>query len=210
MPELTRPPLRPARRWRIRRPLPYWAVATAVALATAALVGHLAAGLADARARWSPGLTVLVAKHAVAPGGAVEAEARQLPAAAVPDDALRSLPSGATAVVALHAGEVLLRDRVGGRSALAAALPPGTRGIAVPNDTALPLRRGDHVDVLATFDADVAGYEPTFPVARDALVLHVGRDAVTIAVRDASAPKVAYALAAGAVTLALSGTSSRR
>jgi hypothetical protein len=40
--------------------------------------------------------------------------------------------------------------------------------------------------------------------------VHVGRDAVTVAVREASAPKVAYAVAAGAVTLALSGPSSRR
>ena len=71
----------------------------------------------------------------------------------------------------------------------------------------MPLDIGDHVDVLATFDPKTStGDEPTFPVARDAIVVHVGHDAVTIAVRTASAPKVAYALVAGAVTLVLSGS----
>jgi hypothetical protein len=70
---------------------------------------------------------------------------------------------------------------------------------------------GDHVDVLATFDETAAGDgAPTFAVALDAVVVHVGHDAVTVAVTERAAPRVAYALAAGAVVLVLNGTSSRR
>lgn len=214
MPELTRPP-RPAahRRWRLRRPLPYWAVAVLLAVATAALVAEVAGGAAEAAAQWSPGPPVLVVRTPVAAGEAVTAadvDARRLPAAVVPDGALRVLPDDATAAVRLHRGEVLLTDRVRGASPVSVRLPPGARGIAVPNDTALPVRVGDRVDVLATFGADTSTTPPTFAVARSALIVHVAADAVTVAVHEAAAPKVAYAVAAGAVTLALSGTSSRR
>jgi len=41
-------------------------------------------------------------------------------------------------------------------------------------------------------------------VARSALVVHVDEEAVTIAVTADQSPRVAFALAAGAVTLALS------
>lgn len=214
MPELTRPLRPPARRhWRIRRPLPHWGVAVLLALATAALVADVAGGAAEAAARWSPGPPVLVVRAPVAAGAtltAADVERRRLPAAAVPGGALAELPTGAAATIALHPGEVVLRDRVRGTSPVAARLPAGSRGVALPNDTALPLRVGDRVDVLATFEVDAAGAPPTFAVAQDALVVHVGADAVTVAVPGASAPKVAYAVAAGAVTLALGGTGSRR
>jgi hypothetical protein len=83
--------------------------------------------------------------------------------------------------------------------------------VAVPTGSGLPLRVGDRVDVLATFDPGVSGDgEPTFAVARGAVVVHVGKEAVTVAVAEAAAPKVAYALAAGTVTLVLSGTTTRR
>jgi len=214
MPELTRPPRPPARRrWRIRRPLPHWALAVLLAVTSAGLVAQVAGGAAEAASRWSPGPPVLVVRAAVPAGRAVTAadvELRRLPPVAVPDGALREVPDRATAAVALHPGEVLLGDRVRGPSPVAARLPPGARGVAVPNDTGLPVRVGDRVDVLATFEVDATGAPPTFAVARWALVVHVAADAVTVAVQEAAAPKVAYAVAAGAVTLALSGTSSRR
>jgi hypothetical protein len=81
----------------------------------------------------------------------------------------------------------------------------------VPTGSGLPLEVGDRVDVLATFDPGVAGDgTPTFAVATGAVVVHVGRDAATVAVSQAAAPRVAYALAAGTVTLVLSGTRWRR
>jgi Flp pilus assembly protein CpaB len=210
MPELTRPARRPSRPWRLRRPLPYWGAAIALAMLTALLVGQLAAGASAARRRWSPGDPVVVLRRSLPAGAAVEpddVERRRLPAAAVPVGALRSLPTGARAVIPLHRGEVVLADRVSGASGVTARLPAGTRGIAVPIDIGLPLRIGDRVDVLATFDAQVAGDAPTFAVATGAVIVHVGKDSVTVAVRESAAAKVAYALTAGAVTLVLSGTS---
>lgn len=198
-----------------RRPLPYWLVATVVALATAGLVARLLGDAAAERARWGELRTTLVATADVRGSQPLTAGAvaeRRLPRALVPPGALRSLPPGAVAAVDIHRGEAVLAARlVGpGSSAVAARLPAGTRGVAVPTGSGLPLEVGDRVDVLATFDDVAADGEPTFPVARGAVVVHVGGDAVTVAVAESAAPKVAYALAAGAVTLVLSGTNWRR
>jgi Flp pilus assembly protein CpaB len=189
-----------------RRPVPFWVAAAAAALLTALLVGRLAGEAGAARDRWGERREVVVATADVAAGEPVEAALRALPVAVVPAGALRSLPRGAVAAVDLAEGEVLLEGRLAGGS----ILPEGTRGIALPAGGGLPLAVGDRVDVLATFDASVAGDEPTFAVARDAPVVHVGDDAVTVAVSESEAPRVAYALTAGSVTVVLSGTSSRR
>lgn len=121
-----------------------------------------------------------------------------------------------------------------GARGVAALLTAGMRALAVPVDPAgLALERGHHVDVLATFDVDVGagGYAgdsgepggagsasgggsepatggagaPTFAVATDALVLDAGKESVTIAVSSHEAPRVAFAIARGTVTLALTG-----
>jgi Flp pilus assembly protein CpaB len=109
----------------------------------------------------------------------------------------------------VHEGEVVLRARLApaGTSPLAAALPPGTRGVAVPVDAAaLPVAPGDVVDVLATFDPDLAeGHDPTVAVAREAVVVDVEEEAVVVAVTPSQAPRVAFAVAAGAVALAVLG-----
>jgi Flp pilus assembly protein CpaB len=103
----------------------------------------------------------------------------------------------------LARGEVVTAGRVApaGVGGLAALLPDGARALAVPIGPGTPpLRRGDRVDVLATFEGD----EPTFAVASGAAVLAVTRDkAVTVAVTADEAPRVAFALAQGAITLAL-------
>jgi Flp pilus assembly protein CpaB len=209
---LARPSSRPQFRLR-RRPLPYWLLATVVALATAALVGHLVGDAARERARWGRLRPTVVLRHHVPAGQRLtgrDVSVRMLPAVAVPAGSLRALPRDAVAATELAAGEALGAHRLLGHgpSAIAARLPRRTRGIAVPGANGLPLRVGDHVDVLATFDAEQAGGgAPTFAVARDAIVIHVGDDAVTVAVAASSAARVAYALAAGAVTLVLSGTS---
>ena len=208
-----RPPLR-AGRLRFRRPLPYWLLAGVVALATAALVGRLVADAERERSRWGPTRATLVTTTDVAGGERLEPDdvtVRMLPAALVPDDALRALPAGAVAAIDLHRGEAVLPGRLAGAgsSAVAARLPAGTRGVAVPDGSGLPLEIGDRVDILATFDPGLGDEgEPTFPVARRAAVVHVTDRAVTVAVDDGVAPRVVYALAAGSVTLVLSGTSS--
>jgi Flp pilus assembly protein CpaB len=210
---LARPSLRPVHFRLRRRIVPYWCVAIGVAVATAALVGHLVGDAAHERARWGRLRPTVVVRHHVPAGERLTADdltVRMLPVAAVPSGALRALPVGAIAATELETGEPLVARRLLGRgpSAVAARLPSGTRGIAVPGADGLPLRVGDHVDVLATFEPDSAPTDaPTFAVARGATVIHVGQEVVTIAVVASSAARVAYALAAGAVTLVLSGRS---
>ncbi|MCU1448459.1 MAG: Flp pilus assembly protein RcpC/CpaB, partial [Acidimicrobiales bacterium] len=89
------------------------------------------------------------------------------------------------------------------RRGVAALLPPGTRGITVTaGATASRVERGDHVDVLATFDPAAApGPEPTFPVAKGAVVVDVREESVTIAVDPEEAKRVAFAVTHGAITL---------
>jgi len=150
-------------------------------------------------------LTDLPAGATVAAG---DTELRPLPAGLVPGGALDDLVDGAVVTASIHAGEVVLDTRLGlaGLSPTVALLPPGTRGLAVPaGPGTIPLADGDLVDVLATFDPSLAeGNEPTVAVARSALVVHVDAEAVTIAVTTEQTPRVAFALTAGSVTLALS------
>jgi Flp pilus assembly protein CpaB len=77
--------------------------------------------------------------------------------------------------------------------------------VAVPaGGASAPVRTGDVVDVLATFDAasSITG-DATSAVATGALVVDVGDDAVTVAVAPDEARRVASAVAHGLVTLAL-------
>jgi hypothetical protein len=79
--------------------------------------------------------------------------------------------------------------------------------VAVPLDPgSLPVEPGDVVDVLGTFDPQLAdGAEPTVAVARSALVVDVAGEAVVVAVTPEQAPRVAFAVHAGAVALAVVG-----
>lgn len=186
-----------------RQRIPYWVAAGGIALLTTVVVARLTSDAAAERARWGDGRGAVVVTSAVRAGArlAGHAEARRLPAAVVPDGALTSLPAGAIAAVDLAPGEIVLPSRIGGGG----RVPPGTRGIAVPVADGLSLSPGDRVDVLATFDVKSSGGPPTVVVARDASVLRVSKNAATVAVPEDTAPKVAYALAAGTVTLVLSG-----
>lgn len=192
-----------------RRPLPHWLATVGLALLSALVVARAAGAASAERASWGHASRAVVVVHDVAAGSPIQPAdlgIRQVPGSLVPTGAAHRVPTGGVAAVDLHAGEVLLGDRLaGGRSALAALLPRGARGIAVPNDGGLPLAPGDRVDVLATFDGGASGGPPTFPVARGAVVLRAGREGATLAVTRKEAPRVAYALAAGRITLTLTG-----
>jgi Flp pilus assembly protein CpaB len=194
-------------RLRRRRRVPYWLTAGAVALVTAVVVARLAAGATAERNRWGAVRTAVVVTDRVAAGDdlAGHVTTRDLPVAMLPRGTLAALPRHALAAADLVPGELVLAHRLAGRSALAARLPRGTRGIAIPTADGLPVEAGDRVDLLATLDTGEAGSEPTVVVARDALVLSAEEDAVTVAVDEPAAARVAYALAAGTVTLVLSG-----
>lgn len=198
---------------RLRRsPLPFWALALALSLATGLTVARLA-GEAAARADRLGGLVdVPVAARPIAAGAVVrpaDVEVRSLPSALVPSGRLARRPAGRVAIVALSPGEVVLAAKLApdGLTGVAALVPPGHRALAVPVDAgALALRPGHRVDVLATLElagAGGTGAAPTFPVATAALVVDADDDAVTVAVTAEEAPRVAFALARGTVTLAL-------
>ena len=207
-----RSPARPFVRLR-RRPSAYWLLAGALALLTALVVSR-AVGRAEAGAARLGGLRPAVVATATVPAGATigsgDTEVRQLPAALVPPGAVEALPEPTVVAATIHEGEVVLAARLApaGASALAAALPPGTRWVAVPVEpSALPVEPGDVVDVLATFDPDLAdGSDPTVAVARGAIVVDVGEDSVVVAVTPGQAPRVAFAVAGGAVSLAVVAT----
>jgi Flp pilus assembly protein CpaB len=210
MPNLVRPSMRPRRR--LRRPLPYWTIVVATAAVPALVVGRLTFDATGARARWGPGTPTVVILSDVRAGesiGMADVEIRLLPDAARPRDALREVPDRAVATADLAAGEALVASRLApaGTSAVAARLPAGTRGLAVPNDAGLPLEVGDPVDVLATLDPSSG--QPTVVVARGARIVYVGDRVVAVAVRIDEAERVAFAVAAGVVTLSLSGPRSR-
>lgn len=204
-----RPPIRSglARRLR-RRPLPHWLATGVLAVVSAASVAHLTDEAAAARGRWGEVGGVVVVVHDVTAGDRVTPDdlaVRTVPRGLVPAAALRAVPGGGVATVDLHAGEILVAGRLAGAgtSPTAAGVPARHRGIAVPNEGGLPLVRGDLVDVLATFDVDRS--PPTFTVARSARVLATDSETVTLAVTFDETPRVAYALAAGRITLALVG-----
>lgn len=228
-PPLVTPPAAPPRhrasqsrirRWRRRlrvvlatRPLAYWSLAALVAAGVAAMVYGVAASAAATRAQFGTLVPAVVAARAIEPGEALgpgNTRVRELPAAAVASSTLSRVPAGAVASAAIAEGEPIgaLRVGRGGDGPVAALLPDGTRGIAVPVDEAgLPLRTGDRVDVVAAVAAGAGGEART--VASGALVVHVGAKAVVVAVTTAEAAPVAQALADGAVVLALSAGPSR-
>jgi Flp pilus assembly protein CpaB len=197
-----RPTRRPRRRLRLRHPLPFWIAAVALTALTTSTVARVTDAAAAERDRWGERVAVAVASRDLEPGEALEAELRELPAGLVPAGALRTAPAGEVVAAWIGAGEIVLEDRLApaGLSAVAARLPPGTRGVAVPPGVApLPVSVGDRVDVLG----------PAL-IASRALVVDVGDGAVTVAVRDGVAERVAEAVTLGTAVLVLSEVSSPR
>lgn len=210
----------PRRSWRIRpllalrrRPRLWWALAGALALGVGGAVSSAMGEAEAAREAWGERITVVVATRDLRPGdqiGRGDVELVRRPAAVVPGDAVRDVPAGATVHSAIFEGEVLVEPRLapGALQGLAAVLPQGTRAIAVPVEPgqAPPLLAGDVVDVLVALAPEAAGDGPPgFAIARGALVVDVGDAAVTVAVEQDVAPRIAVALGQGAVTLALVG-----
>lgn len=194
-----------------RSPLAYWAAVVALAAFTAFTVAGQLDRAGDQAARYGHLRPVVVATRVVEVGSVVrptDVVVRAMPAAFLPEGAVATTSSvvGRTVVVPLFRGSAVVAAHLApdGLEGVAALLPAGARAVAVPTGPAsVALRRGDRVDVLATFDPPPAGEEPTFPVAESAPVVDVGPEAVTVAVRPDEARRVAYAVAAGVVTLAL-------
>ena len=160
-------------------------------------------------------------------------EVRDLPEGVLSEGRLGGAPAEApVGSVVRHpvlAGEPLVAARLApdGLTGAAALVPPGRRAVAVPLGPAgaPPLAVGDLVDVLAVMPSaglaglgsdgagpgpdgtgpDGAAQEPAFVLVERAAVVDVTDDAVTVAVPEGDAPRVAWALSNGAVVLALGG-----
>jgi Flp pilus assembly protein CpaB len=190
----------------------FWVAAVALAALTGSVVSRLVDRAAEAAARYGSPIEVVVVRRPVTAGARVgpgDVGRRTMPRSFAPPGALGVPPVGRIAAVALLRGQVLVEGQLApsGLSATAALVPSGRRAIAVPTGgLAPPLRRGDVVDVLATFD-DGAD-PPTFAVAMQVPVVAVREDAVTVAVDVADVERVAFAVTAGVTTIVLSGTST--
>jgi len=206
------------RRWlprRVRRhPLTRLAAATVAVFVLVALAQHIAAPALVAQRRWGVTRTVVVARHRLAIGDVIEGgdvETEAWPVAVVAPGAVDVAPIGETVIAAMEPGEAVLSTRLapGGLHGVAALLPPGWRAVAIPvGPTVVSLSVGDRVDLIAGFDAASAtdNQAPAFVVARDALVVAVDEQRVTVAVRDDDAARVAFAVIAGTIVPALRAT----
>ncbi|MFN2502941.1 MAG: Flp pilus assembly protein CpaB [Acidimicrobiales bacterium] len=195
-----------------RSPLAFWLVTVLLALMTGLVVARFVGQAQSLAARYGPLRPVVVASREVERGTEVEPAdlaVRQVPAAFLPETATRSVAevAGRTTVVPLLAGQPVFRGHLApeGLAGVAALLPPGTRAVAVPvGGASVVVRRGDVVDVLASFDPQLSGTgEPTLAVALDALVVDAGTESATLAVSPEEARAVAFAVTHGTVTVTL-------
>jgi Flp pilus assembly protein CpaB len=192
-----------------RRRLGWWPAIVLLAALTAASLAGLSAEARATVARYGSTRPVLVAAVDLPAGVPVPPDAvrtEDRPVGLVPDDALDTLPSGATTRAPVAAGEVVLGRRLdpSGASPLAAALPDGSRGVAVPRtDTVPELQPGDRVDVLVAHPGLEPGVSPARTAATGAVVAHVGELAVLVAVRPHEVGEVASAAGAGLAMVVL-------
>ena len=196
--------------------------------ATALTVISLVGAAGTARDEWGATRPVIVATRDLAPGDVVDAgavETRDLPEGLVTDADLAGRPHGAVVRQPILAGEPVMAARLAphGLTGTAALVAPGERALAVPLGPAgaPPLAIGDLVDVLTVLPASVpAGGNsdrgsgddhdpgdgaPAFALVERAAVVDVADGAITVAVPEADASRVAWALANGSVVLALAG-----
>ncbi|MET0903065.1 MAG: SAF domain-containing protein [Acidimicrobiales bacterium] len=194
-----------------RRPRHRRAVVVAVAVLCGVAVMTVVQNAEDAAAAWGERVPVLVATDDLEPGDRLDGgntRIAQQPAPLVPRGAVTAPLDDVRLAEPVYAGEIVREERLApeGLSAVAARLPAGTRAMAIPVEpgTVPALVLGDRVDVLVALAAEAAGDGPPgFALATDVLVVDVSAAAVTVAVRADTAPRIAVALGAGAVTLAL-------
>jgi Flp pilus assembly protein CpaB len=192
-------------RRRLRAPAVGSILALLVALATTGFTYQLLARAEAGADRYGRPTPVAVATRELAAGHVIvdgDVRVTRLPSQAVPRSAMAAAPIGRPLRTAVDEGQVITGRQVAGRgsSPIAAALPADMGAIAVPRgDHPLPLRRGDHVEVLL-MDPDSGTAEPIDDAAP---VLSVDADVAVLAVEPDLIPDIAAASLAGTVTLAL-------
>jgi Flp pilus assembly protein CpaB len=207
-----------------------WLGAVLVAAVTAALVAtDLAALHRRARSLGSP-RPVAVAERDLPLGSTIDrtdVKARSVHRSQLPSGALSPREAeGRVVAVPVVRGAFVVDGNIAPRrrTGLNGAIPPGMRALRIVARDALRPPVGSAVDVLVTFessDAAAASGAPTVTAARGVLVLgtddapaavETGEPApdgqssalgVTLLVAEEDAPRLAFAAAAGVVTLAL-------
>lgn len=157
--------------------------------------------------RWGQTVDVVVVAEAAAAGdrvAAFEFAVRPMPAAAVPDDALRQVPAAdERIVVPLHAGEVLAARHVASMRSERLEVPAGARAIGIPVDAATPVVQvGDLVDVILVADP----FDPegrSFALRPPAVVVDANDETITLAVAHEVVADVVTARSMGRVSLAV-------
>jgi Flp pilus assembly protein CpaB len=204
-----------------------WLGAVLVAVVTAVLVAtDLAALHRRAHSLGSP-RPVAVARRDLPTGSTIDrgdirsrsVHRSQLPSGALSPDAA----SGRVVAAPVVRGAFVVNGNVAprGRTGLDGTIPPGMRALRIVARDALRPPVGSSVDVLVTFESSdaAAGGAPTVVAGRGVLVLGTDdtpaavetragdRNAagigVTLLVTEEDAPRLAFAAAAGDVTLAL-------
>jgi Flp pilus assembly protein CpaB len=206
VPSLPRVPFALALR---RRPRLRWALVALLALCVGLLVQGAVSRADAVRAAWGRTRTVVVATRDLPVGhvlGAGDTARKEVPAALAPPGALAAVPAGRAVRMPVFDGEVLVQRRLAppGVGGVAARLPAGMRAVAIPTEpgTAPRLQVGQRVDVVAVA-ASSDGSVPGFVLARAAPVVDVREGAAAVAVDPEVVPRIAVALAEGAVSLAL-------
>ncbi len=180
------------RRWHAMK----WAVAAGAALVLILSVTGARSSALQARDKWGQARSVWVATRPIAAGqliAAGEVEHLNLPAGAIPDDAIADDPTGIRTHDAMTSGEVIRLGRLAPESGseMAALLPAGTRGITIRIDDGAVVVRGDLVDLVAM----VGGR----PVATSTVVISAGDGWATFAVPESMVSAVVNELSVGGV-----------
>lgn len=209
------------------RVLLFWFAAIAVALVTAIVVSTDLATLHRRAGSLGAERSVAVAARDLPIGTTVEAtdlQVRRVHSSQLPPGALEApdIDGRVVVVTVLKDGFLTSRNLApADRSGLDGVVPAGMRIVRVTADSAPPLRSGDAVDVLATFDPSIAselpaGWDPTVLVARGALVVEGSESTdsgdptvasngmgVSVIVTEEEARGLAFAAANGVVTIAV-------
>jgi len=205
------------------RALAAWIAAIVVALLTARLVATDLATLHRRAAELGPLRPVLVAANDLPLGATLrrtDVRVVRMYASTAPRGALHTVHDAVGRVVAvpvLRGATVLARHLTRAhRSGLDAVVPDGSRAIRIVTDDGLRPRPGDVVDVLVSLDpsqvAQAGGGKGALTVASAARVLAVDAGGasgvakgpgVTLLVTEQEAHAVAFAVANGALMLAL-------
>ena len=183
------------RRLLVRRPWIYWALVTAVCVATAAVVADRMQQISAARAGWGEERPTWVATADAAPGAPLAVAVRRMPAAVVPAAALDP-EHDQPPLLARHdvsAGEIITAVDVApaDRSAPLALVPDGWLAVPIVESTRSGADIGDRVELASG----------GVVIAPEALVVGHSEDVTLLAVPSEVAAIIPAAAEADGVTL---------